>query len=97
MTCRKKYGVYWNIITINIESFLGCHIQGLDSRTRIPSDISMGIHKTRGYPYHCDNGINKIALFCMIMDIPTKFRDISLKSKYFTDFLNVFDFRTSLL
>ena len=24
--------------------------------TRIPSDMSMGIHKPQGYPYHCDSG-----------------------------------------
>jgi hypothetical protein len=25
--------------------------------TFIPRDISVGIHKTRGYSYHCDTGI----------------------------------------
>ena len=25
--------------------------------THIPSDISIGIHKPQGYPYHCDSGI----------------------------------------
>ena len=24
--------------------------------THIPSDMSMGIHKPQGYPYHCDTG-----------------------------------------
>ena len=25
--------------------------------THIPSDMSMGIHKPQGYPYHCDSAI----------------------------------------
>ena len=33
----------------------------------------------------------------MFIDQQTRFRDISVKSEYFTDFLNVFYFRTSLL
>ena len=27
--------------------------------THIPSDMSMGIHKPQGYPYHCDSGVLK--------------------------------------
>ena len=30
--------------------------------THIPSDMSMGIHKPQGYPYHCDRGI--VIFFC---------------------------------
>ena len=31
--------------------------------THIPSDMSMGIHKPQGHPYHCDNGF----LYCNVL------------------------------
>ena len=46
----------WNITNINIESFFGCHSDRITGDTRIPSYMSMGIHKTQGYPYHFNTG-----------------------------------------
>ena len=30
----------------------------LTGDTHIPGDISMGIHKPQGHPYHCDSGLD---------------------------------------
>ena len=32
------------------------HDRHIAGDTHIPSDMSMGIHKPQGHPYHCDSG-----------------------------------------
>ena len=32
------------------------HDRHIAGDTHIPSDMSMGIHKPQGHPYHCDTG-----------------------------------------
>ena len=54
MTSRKKYSVYWimKLSTLS-RSWVVTVITLITGDNKIPSDVSMKIHKTRGYPYHC--------------------------------------------
>ena len=47
----------------------------------------MGIHKTRGYPYHCDSGVSKVPKFTVeevlarvVLDVEDKTKEVPVRS-----------------